>query len=234
MLEGFYSKQLMIIATIHNDFQSKFGLPRQSLMAPALHSRITFLPPYRDPSALRGIEQFSHLWLIWDFSEVPHDGAFQPTVRPPRLGGNQRMGVFATRSPFRPSPLGLTCVRLLRVELTTPEGPVLYVAGADMMDGTPILDIKPYIPVADSHPEATAGYTSATASLPELQVDFLPGTTDSFTPEQVATLRQTLSQDPRPHYHDDAERIYTFLFAHHDVSFKVSGQHLCVTQVSKV
>ncbi|MBQ0049979.1 MAG: tRNA (N6-threonylcarbamoyladenosine(37)-N6)-methyltransferase TrmO [Bacteroidales bacterium] len=209
------------IATLRNDFHSKFGLPRQSLLAPELLSTIVFEPPYRDSSALRGIEQFSHLWLLWDFSEVPHDSDFQPTVRPPRLGGNRRVGVFASRSPFRPNPIGLTCVRLLDVELSASDGPILHVAGADMMDGTPIYDIKPYIPIADCHPEATSGYTEATSSQAALDVDFLPGTTSDFTPEQVATLRQVLSQDPRPHYHTDSERVYTFSFAHHEVSFVV-------------
>jgi tRNA-Thr(GGU) m(6)t(6)A37 methyltransferase TsaA len=151
---------LKTIATIHTDFPSKFGIPRQGGLVDALKATITFEPPFRDASALRGLEGYSHLWLIWLFSESVMDG-WSPTVKPPRLGGNRRMGVFATRSPFRPNPLGLTCVKLEGIELSGPDGPVLHVAGADLMDGTPIFDIKPYIPYADCHPEATGGFTDA-------------------------------------------------------------------------
>ena len=159
-----------IIAHIHTDLPTKFGVPRQSGLVDALKARIVFTENYRDPEALRGIEDFTHIWLIWEFSKARREG-WSPTVRPPRLGGNRRLGVFATRSPFRPNPIGLSCVKLERVELHGPEGPVLHIAGADLMDGTPIFDIKPYVPYADAHPEATGGFTTSLADAP-LSVDF--------------------------------------------------------------
>ena len=183
-----------IIARIHSDFPTKFGIPRQSALVPELKSRIVFEPEYRDENALRGIEQFTHLWLIWNFSESK---GWSPTVRPPRLGGNTRLGVFATRSPFRPNPIGLSSVRLEGVERDPKLGPVLIVSCADLMDDTPILDIKPYIPYADSHPEASGGFTEQTVSH-HLDVDFPEELLQRVPPDKRAALTGVLAQDPRP------------------------------------
>lgn len=222
-----YSGDMNIIAHIHTDLPTKFGVPRQSGLVDALKARIVFTEPYRDPEALRGLEEFSHIWLIWEFSQAKRDG-WSPTVRPPRLGGNQRLGVFATRSPFRPNALGLSCVKLERVALHTPEGPTLFVAGADLMDGTPIFDIKPYIPYADAHPEASSGFTT---TLPDATLDVVwpEQWRQGFTSEQQAAIIGILSRDPRPHYHDDPERIYGMPFAGYDVRFRVqdSTAHVC-------
>lgn len=219
---------MKIIARIRNDFPTKFGLPRQSSLAPSLLSRIVFEPEYRNPDALRGIEGFSHLWLIWDFSEFHSDG-WSPTVRPPRLGGNARLGVFATRSPHRPNPIGLSCVKLERVIIDSPDGPQIEVSGADLMDGTPIYDIKPYLPGVESHPEARDGFVGAN---PQRLVDVtIPEETENvlskwLTPSQMTTLREILAQDPRPAYHDDPERIYGISYAGLDIHFKVDGGRL--------
>ena len=216
-----------IIARIHSDFPTKFGIPRQSALVPELKSRIVFEPEYRDENALRGIEQFTHLWLIWNFSESK---GWSPTVRPPRLGGNTRLGVFATRSPFRPNPIGLSSVRLEGVERDPKLGPVLLVSCADLMDGTPILDIKPYIPYADSHPEASEGFTARTVSH-HLEVDFPDQLLQRVPPDKREALIAVLSQDPRPSYQDDPERVYGFPFAGMEVRFRVEGEQLTVIDI---
>ena len=216
-----------IIARIHSDFPTKFGIPRQSALVPELKSRIVFEPEYRDENALRGIEQFTHLWLIWNFSESK---GWSPTVRPPRLGGNTRLGVFATRSPFRPNPIGLSVVRLEGVERDPKLGPVLVVSGADLLDGTPILDVKPYIPYADSHPEASGGFTEQTVSH-HLDVDFPDQLFQRVPPDKRAALTGVLAQDPRPSYQDDPTRIYGFPFAGMEVRFRVEGEQLTVVDI---
>ena len=218
---------LHIIARIHSDFPTKFGIPRQSALVPELKSRIVFEPEYRDENALRGIEQFTHLWLIWNFSESK---GWSPTVRPPRLGGNTRLGVFATRSPFRPNPIGLSVVRLEGVERDPKLGPVLVVSGADLLDGTPILDIKPYIPYADAHPEASGGFTEQTVSH-HLDVDFPDQLLQRVPPDKRAALTGVLAQDPRPSYQDDPSRIYGFPFAGMEVRFRVEGEQLTVVDI---
>ena len=216
------------IAHIRSDFPNKFGIPRQSGLVASLVSRIVFEPEYRKPDALRGIEGFSHLWLIWEFSEsVGKD--WSPTVRPPRLGGNTRLGVFATRSPFRPNPVALSCVRLVSVEQSK-EGPVLVVAGADLMDGTPIYDIKPYIPYADCHPEALGGFTT-TADDFLLEVDFPKDLLSKLPSEAQTAAVDVLSHDPRPSYQNDPERIYGMRFGNHDIRFRVDGKLLTVVEV---
>ena len=216
-----------IIARIHSDFPTKFGIPRQSALVPELKSRIVFEPEYRDENALRGIEQFTHLWLIWNFSESK---GWSPTVRPPRLGGNTRLGVFATRSPFRPNPIGLSSVRLEGVERDPKLGPVLLVSCADLMDGTPILDIKPYIPYADSHPEASDGFTAQTI-LHHLEVDIPAELLERVPVDKRAALTGVLSQDPRPSYQDDPERIYGLPFAGLELRFRVEGEKLTVVDI---
>lgn len=212
---------MIVIAHIENDFDSKFGVPRQSGLVPSALSRIVFEPAYRSPEALRGIEDFSHLWLLWDFSEAHREG-FSPTVRPPMLGGNVRMGVFATRSPFRPNNIGLSCVRLIEVRWDTPQGPQLVVAGADLMNGTPILDIKPYLPFTDSHPEASGGFTEQVLrDYRPLQVLIPENVSRHFTEEQRQTLHDILASDPRPHYQDQPERTYGILFSGIDIHFRI-------------
>ena len=221
-----------IIARIRNAFPTKFGLPRQSGLVPELTSTIVFEPAYRVPEALRGIESYSHLWLIWEFHQAVREGEKQewrPTVRPPRLGGNTRMGVFATRSPFRPNPLGLTVVKLLAVE-DSAEGKVLIVSGADMMDGTPIYDVKPYLPYVDSVPEAVGGFTEGTADY-HLEVD-IPAELLQRIPEgERQTLLGVLGQDPRPAYQHDENRVYGLPFGGMDVKFKVQDGLLTVLDV---
>ena len=218
---------LHIIARIHSDFPTKFGIPRQSALVPELKSRIVFEPEYRDENALRGIEQFTHLWLIWNFSESK---GWSPTVRPPRLGGNTRLGVFATRSPFRPNPIGLSSVRLEGVERDPKLGLVLVVSGADLLDGTPILDVKPYIPYADSHPEASDGFTAQTVSH-HLDVNFPEELLSRVPGDKRAALTGVLAQDPRPSYQDDPARIYGFPFAGMEVRFRVEGNQLTVVDI---
>lgn len=217
------------IAHIRSDFASKFGIPRQSGVVEALTARVVFAPEFRVADALRGIEDFSHLWLIWEFSAAKREG-FTPTVRPPRLGGNERMGVFATRSPFRPNSLGLSCVRLLRVEETEDEGTVLVVAGADLMDGTPIFDVKPYIPYADAHPEAKGGFAAAPWER-RLKVECKEELLYKMEPEKRDALLGVLAEDPRPSYQEDAERIYGFSFAGHEVRFSVAEGVLTVRSI---
>lgn len=218
------------IATMRSAFPTKFGIPRQSGLVTELKSTIVFEPPYRNPEMLRGIEGFSHLWLIWSFSQSGDH--WSPTVRPPRLGGNQRMGVFATRSPFRPNNIGLSSVRLERVELHTPEGPVLHVSGADLMDGTPIFDIKPYIPYADCHPDAAAGFTAQT-QFHHLTMVCDAGLWARVPAVQQAALQGVLENDPRPSYQHDPERVYGMEFGGLEVHFKVDGEVLTVTGIDR-
>lgn len=219
------------IAHIESDFSSPFGIPRQAGIVEELEGRIIFEPEYRIDEALRGIEGYSHLWLIWQFSENIRS-EFSPTVRPPRLGGNVRMGVFATRSPFRPNSLGLSCVKLLRTEKTSALGTTLVVAGADLMNGTPIFDIKPYIPYSDCVPEASEGFAAKPAF--PLSVVFAPGTAETLPAEKATALEKVLSCDPRPHYHNDPERIYGMEFAGMDVRFTVADGVLTVREIRKL
>lgn len=221
-----------IIARMKSDFPTKFGIPRQSGLASSLRSTIIFEPEYRSADALRGIEGFSHLWVVWQFSEAIRE-TWSPTVRPPRLGGNQRMGVFATRSPFRPNPIGLSSVQLLGVEMTEKFGCVLHVAGADLMDGTPIYDIKPYIPYCDCHPNATGGFTD-TASEFLLKVDFPTPLLNLLPPEKHTAAIEVLSHDPRPSYQRKPDRIYGVSFAGFDIRFSVQDATLTVLEVNKL
>ena len=218
-----------VIAVMHSDFPTKFGIPRQSGLAEALQSTIVFEPAYRNPEALRGIEGFSHLWILWQFSQAVRQG-WSPTVRPPRLGGNTRMGVFATRSPFRPTAIGLSCVRLLSVEHTQDMGTVLHIGGADLMDGTPILDIKPYIPYCDAHPEAMGGFTQDAGDY-LLEVYFPENLKQRLPAEKQEAICQVLSHDPRPSYQKDSDRVYGLSFAGHDIRFTVKDKVLTVVDV---
>lgn len=220
---------MKIIARIRSDFPTKFGIPRQSGLSDS-EATIVFEPEFRHEEALRGIESYSHLWLIWEFSEVKNKG-WSPTVRPPRLGGNKRVGVFATRSPFRPNPVGLSSVRLLRVEKTS-EGMVLRVEGADLMDGTPIYDIKPYIPYADCHPDAVGGFAEERKDY-SLRVDCSDELLSLIPESKRSALIQVLSQDPRPQYIDDPERVYGFEYAGYEVRFSVSEGTLTVREITK-
>ena len=218
------------IAHIRSEFPAKFGVPRQAGLVEGLRASVVFEPPYRIADALRGIEGFSHLWLIWEFSENRRTG-WSPTVRPPRLGGNQRLGVFATRSPFRPNPLGLSCVKLERVELSTPDGPVLWVSGADLVDGTPVFDIKPYVPYADCHPEAVGGFAEE-APTGRLTVDIPPELMARVPEARREVLIGVLAQDPRPPYQNDPDRVYGFGFAGLEVRFRVADGALTVVDVT--
>lgn len=220
---------MQCIAHIHNDFHSKFGIPRQSGLASGLLSTIVFEPLYRDPEALRGIEEFSHLWLIWQFSESVREG-FHPTVRPPRLGGNRRMGVFATRSPFRPNAIGLSSVKLVRVEHTDEYGTVLVVEGADLKDGTPIWDIKPYIAYTDAHPDAVGGFSDEVRDY-ALSVDFPLELLSRIDADKQKALMDILSQDPRPSYQQDNRRVYGMSFGEWNIRFRVKGTVLTVIDV---
>ena len=221
--------ELSPIAYIRSEFPTKFGIPRQSGLVSSLRAMIVFEPMYRNPDALRGIESFSHLWLIWEFSEALRKG-WSPTVRPPRLGGNTRIGVFATRSPFRPNPIGLSCVRLEQVCPDSKHGTVLLVSGADLMDGTPIYDIKPYIPYADAHPEAVGGFAQE-APVPTLQVDFPPQLLERIPEDRRQALISVLALDPRPSYQDDPKRVYGMSFADRNIRFTVKGNILTVCAV---
>lgn len=219
------------VAHIRSEFAEKFGVPRQSGLVEALEADIVFEPVYRNPDALRGLEDFSHIWLIWVFDRAIREN-WSPTVRPPRLGGNTRMGVFATRSPFRPNPIALSCVQLAGIRQTA-EGPVLRVRGADLVDGTPILDIKPYIPYADSHPEALGGFAAEPAG-ETLEVVIPPELLARIPETKREALRGVLAQDPRPHYQKDPERIYGFSFAGMEIRFSVAGTQLTVRSVEPV
>ena len=216
------------IARIRSDFPSKLGIPRQSGLVETLKSTIVFEPEYRNADALRGLDGYSHIWLIWQFSEAVREN-WSPTVRPPRLGGNTRMGVFATRSPFRPNAIGLSSVKLESIEHTN-EGTVLVVSGADLMDGTPILDIKPYLPFTDSHPEATGGFAEPVRAY-ALEVHCDDKLLTTFSPEQQQALLGVLAHDPRPSYQDDPERIYGLPFAGKDIKFRVVGNTLTVIAI---
>lgn len=220
---------MKIIARIRSDFKEKFGIPRQSGLVPQTRATIVFEPEYRNPDALRGIEGYSHLWLIWSFSKAERD-TWSPTVRPPRLGGNTRVGVFATRSPFRPNAVGLSCVTLEEVRLQSPDGPVLVVGGADLLDGTPIYDIKPYLPYVDSHPEARGGFGSEKADY-ALKVDFPQMLEEKIIPEKREALRGLLAGDPRPSYQHDPDRVYGVRYANYDVRFTVSDGVLTVVDI---
>ena len=217
------------IARIRSDFAGKFGVPRQSGLVEALEARVVFEPEYRNPAALRGLEGFSHIWLVWVFDQAVR-AEWSPTVRPPRLGGNARLGVFATRSPFRPNPIALSAVTLAGIEDTREWGTVLRVRGADLMDGTPILDIKPYLPYADCRPEAVGGFASAPAG-ETLAVECLPELWEKVPPQRREALRAVLALDPRPRYQEDPERVYGFGFAGLEVRFSVEGGVLRVREI---
>ena len=222
---------MRVIARVHSDFSSKFGVPRQSGLVDALESTVVFEPEYRNADALRGLEGFSHLWLVWVFDQAIRE-TWSPTVRPPRLGGNQRMGVFATRSPFRPNPIALSSVKLSSIQQTADFGTVLKIRGADLMNGTPILDIKPYIPYADSHPDAVGGF-AATPAGETLEVTIPESLLSRIPAERQEALRGVLAQDPRPHYQNDPERVYGFGFAGLEVKFSVNGTQLTVTDIQQ-
>jgi len=221
--------EMQVIARIRSPFAEKFGIPRQSGVVEDVQAMVVFEPAYRNPDAVRGLEGFSHIWLIWQFSQAVRD-TWSPTVRPPRLGGNQRMGVFATRSPFRPNAIGLSSVRLEKVELDSELGPVLHVSGADLMDGTPIFDVKPYLPYTDSHPQATGGFTDS-ADMEHLTVEFPAELLERVAPEQRPGLLGVLESDPRPRYQDDPHRVYGLTFAGQNVKFTVDGGTLTVLEV---
>ena len=222
---------MKIIARIHNDYKEKFGIPRQAGLAKGLYSKIVFEPEYRVAEAIRGIEEYSHLWLIWQFSEAQR-AEFSPTVRPPRLGGNKRVGVFATRSPFRPNPIGLSSVRLVKVEKTQNEGHVLIVEGADLMDGTPIYDIKPYLAYSDSHPDATQSFAEG-GLLHKLEVRFDSGCEKMLPEDKLEGVISLLSEDPRPAYINDPVRVYTMSFGDYEISFTVEDNTLTVRDIIK-
>lgn len=234
--------ELTVIAHIETDFSSKFGVPRQSLIVPELEGRIVFEPSFRNKESLRGLEGFDYLWLLWDFSQAHKEG-WSPTVRPPRLGGNRRVGVWATRSPFRPNNIGLSCVRLLGVDQDSVDAPAIRVGGVDMVSGTPIYDIKPYLPYTDAHPDASAGFTTDLEQNPVgagfdarpqivgyenevLEVEMDTSLSRLLPPQKVEALRNVLAADPRPRYHNDNERIYGLPFAGVGVKFRVQGNRL--------
>ena len=221
--------ELRVIARMESEFSTKFGVPRQAGLVEGLRSRVVFEPPYRNRDALRGLEDFSHLWLIWGFHMARRED-WSPTVRPPRLGGNRRLGVFATRSPFRPNPLALSCVRLEGME-DTPKGPALLVSGADLMNGTPIYDIKPYVPYADCRPEASHGF--ADPPRPTLRVDFPGELRALLPPDRAQALAETLAWDPRPRYQDDPDRVYGMAFGGWEVKFRVAGERLTVVGLER-
>ena len=220
---------LRIIAHIHSDFPTKFGIPRQSGLIHELKAAVVFEPEYRNPDALRGLEGYTHIWLIWQFSETARQG-WSPTVRPPRLGGNTRMGVFASRSPFRPNPVGLSSVRLERIELQSPFGPILHVAGADLMDNTPIYDIKPYLLYVDSHPDAAGGFALQSHE-GFLQVNVPSGLLERIPPDRRDALLAVLAQDPRPAYQNTPDRVYGMEYAGFEIRFTVSGHTLTVCEI---
>lgn len=222
---------MKVIGHIRTDFSSKFGIPRQSGLIDSLKGKIILEPEYRNPQVYKGIEEFSHIWLLWEFSEAKKEH-WSATVKPPRLGGKKRMGVFATRAPFRPNNIGLSCVKLDRVEQDEKDGPVLWVAGVDLLDGTPIYDIKPYIPLTDCHPEASEGYTRET-KIHELKVEFPEELLNQYPEEKRQAVLGILAQDPRPTYFQDPERVYGVPFAGFDVKFRVDGDLLIVCGLEK-
>lgn len=219
-----------VIAHIENDYKEKFGIPRQSGLVESLVSRIVFEPEYRNPDAFRGIEGYSHLWLLWHFSEADRGDEWSPTVRPPRLGGNTRVGVFATRSPFRPNSVGMSSVKLERFEVDRALGPVLYVSGADLLDGTPIFDVKPYLAYVDSHPEAKDGF-ALNQKEGTLQVEVPAEWLERIPEEKREGLKELLAQDPRPQYQNDPERVYKMRFGEQEVWFQVDGAMLTVCNI---
>lgn len=223
-------RAMRVIARIRSDFAEKFGIPRQSGLVSALRSAVVFEPEFRNPDALRGIGDFSHLWLIWEFSEALREN-WSPTVRPPRLGGNERVGVFATRSPYRPNPIGLSCVRLEEVRQEPALGTILIVSGADLMDGTPIYDIKPYIPYADCHPDAAEGFTGQTRTH-HLEVSCPEALWQTVPEADRAALQGVLASDPRPSYQHDPQRVYGMEFAGLEVHFTVDGAQLTVRDIT--
>lgn len=220
------------IATFHSDFPSKFGVPRQAGLVPELRGCIVFEPPYRDPLALKGLEAFDYLWMIWSFSQNPLPDSFTPLVRPPRLGGNETMGVWATRSSFRPNGLALSSVKIERIDADTPDGPVIHVLGADLMDGTPIYDIKPYVTFTDSHPEARSGFVD-TRSKAVLHVEDPSRLLEVLPADKRQAALDVLRQDPRPAYHDDPNRIYGMPFAGYDIRFRVANLTAEVVEVAE-
>lgn len=220
---------MKIIAQIHTDFSTKFGIPRQSGIVESLKGTIIFEPEYRNPDAFRGLDGFSHIWIIWQFSEAIRE-EWSPTVRPPRLGGNKRVGVFSTRSPFRPNPIGLSSVKLEKIEYHPELGPVLHVSGADLMDKTPIYDIKPYLPYTDSHPEAVDGFVTEYKN-DSLEVDFPEELLCLIPEEHRETLIKVLAQDPRPSYQKDSKRIYGFEYGGFDIRFTVENDLLTACEV---
>ena len=222
---------MKIIARIHTEFSEKFGIPRQSGLAPPLEARIVFEEEYRNMEAIRGLDGFEYIWLIWEFSENRRD-TWSPTVRPPRLGGNTRLGVFATRSPFRPNPIGLSSVRLERIETLTDTGPTLVVSGADLMDGTPIFDIKPYIPYTDAHPDVKSGFAPAPDHT--LAVIIPPALLQQIPRKHHTALYEILAQDPRPSYKADGEHVYGLFFAGYNIRFQVKNNVLSVCGISKI
>lgn len=223
---------MKIIARIHSDFSAKFGIPRQSGLVDSLRAQIVFEPEYRNPDALRGLEGYSHIWLLWQFSQAQRED-WSPTVRPPKLGGNTRMGVFATRSPFRPNAIGLSSVKLVSVELNTPQGPILTVAGADLLDGSPIYDIKPYLPYADAHPEASGGF-ALSGSERLLEVAFPPHMLEQLPEDRRQAALDVLAQDPRPGYQHEPGRRYGMEFAGFDIRFVVDEDVLTVVEVRRL
>lgn len=219
-----------IIAYIKSDFPEKFGIPRQSGLT-ELTSKIIFKPEYRVREAFRGLSGYSHIWILWQFSEAVKEG-WSPTVRPPKLGGNKRMGVFATRSPFRPNPIAISAVKLQSIDYNDPEGPVLYVRGADLMDGTPIIDIKPYVAYSDAYPEAISGFAQD-RNAKRLKVEISEAVLKLIPEEKREGLIEALSQDPRPGYKTDAERVYTMSFDKYQISFIVNGEAVIVINISQ-
>ena len=222
---------IKIIAHIQSDFPTKFGIPRQSGLVESLKARIVFEPEYRNIDALRGMEEYSHLWLIWEFSEAKRE-SWSPTVRPPRLGGNKRMGVFATRSPYRPNPIGLSCVKLENIDYTTENGPVIIVSGADLLDGTPIYDIKPYLPFVDSQPEALGGFAD-TVKDDQLTVQCSEELMKHIPEQHRQAIMDILAQDPRPHYQQDPNRIYGMEFADMEIKFRVEEKTLSICEINR-
>ena len=217
------------IAHIHCDFKEKFGIPRQSGLIDSARAKIVFLPEYRNPDALRGLDGYTHLWLLWQFSEAVRS-EWSPTVRPPRLGGNKRMGVFASRSPFRPNPIGLSSVKIVSIDLNTSKGPIIEVAGADLLDGTPIYDIKPYLAYTDSHPDAASGF-ALTSDAPKLEVEISKELLEKIPTDLRQSAIDILAEDPRPGYQDDPSRIYTMQYAMFEICFMVEGNTLTVTEI---
>ncbi len=226
------SVEFRVIADIRTPFPTKFGIPRQAGLAGKAKGKIIFRPSFRSADALRGLDGYSHIWLIWMFSESESDGRFRPTVRPPRLGGNTRMGVFATRSTYRPNPVALSCVKIESIEYDTPDGPVINVSGCDLMDGTPIFDIKPYLPFTDCRPDAKSGF-AGDVFCHRLDVIFDVPERDLPEKDVLETLCEILAEDPRPSYQDDSERVYGFEFDGYEIGFCVDGQTLTVKRINK-